>query len=108
MPKPLLPPTFSDLEPWVAWSLAKETERSHKRQASTQAELRQFYEAMLPRTQAVLTYLNQFSLDALPEEAKRLLYLALSLAEVSPAIELFGKVREDEVLDVARFVPDHE
>ncbi len=102
-----LPQGFQDLEPFLDWSLATEGERSAKRQASSMIELRAFYAAMLARMEAMLAYLEQFSLDALPPDAKRLLLLTLSLAEVSPAVELFGQPSVVDGYDIARFTPQH-
>lgn len=104
----VLPEAFVDLEPFAGWALTKETERSHKRQSSTIEEIRLFYHTLLPRMEAVLTHLNQFPLEAMPEKEQRLFNLTLALAEVAPAVELFGKPSEDEVFNVARFVPEHE
>ena len=104
----VLPQIFTDLEPFAGWALAKETERSRKRQSSTIEEIRAFYHTVLPRMEAVLTHLNQFPLEAMPEKEQRLFHLTLALAEVAPAVELFGKPSEDEVFDVARFIPEHE
>jgi hypothetical protein len=99
-----LPAQFQELEQWMAWSLATEQERSAKRQASTMEEIRAFYDAMLARMDAVLPYLDQFPVDALPEDAARLFYLTLSLAEVSLAVEQFGQPSVVDGYDVKRFV----
>jgi len=93
VPKSLLPEQFQELEQWMAWSLATEQERSAKRQASTMEEIRAFYDAMLARMDDVLPYLDQFPLDALPEDAARLFYLTLSLAEVLLAVEQDARLR---------------
>jgi hypothetical protein len=105
MPKPLLPEAFRDLEKWLAWSLATEPERSDKRQASTMTEIKSFYDAMLARMEEILPYLEQFSLDKMPADAQRLFYLTLSLAEVSPAVEMFGQPTVVDGYDIARFAP---
>ena len=105
MPELLLPAAFRDLEPWLAWSLETEQERSNKRQASTMDELHAFYDAMVARMGEVLPYLEQFSLDAMPANAQRLFLLTLSLAEVAPAIEQFGQPHVVDGYDVKRFVP---
>lgn len=105
MPESLLPAAFCDLEPWLAWSLATEPERSDKRQASTMDELRAFYDVMLARMEAVMLYLEQFSLDNMPANAQRLFLLTLSLAEVAPAIEQFGQPNVVDGYDVKRFTP---
>jgi hypothetical protein len=105
--KSLLPAQFRDLEQWLAWSLATEQERSRKRQASTMSDLKAFYDAMLARMEEVLPYLDQFAVEALPEDATRLFYLTLSLAEVAPAIEQFGQVSVVDGYDIKRVVMQH-
>lgn len=104
MSEALLPARFGDLEKWMAWSLATTQERSQKRQASSMADLKAFYDAMLARMDEVLPYLEQFPLDALPADATRLFYLTLSLAEVAPAIEQFGQPNVVDGFDIGRIV----
>jgi hypothetical protein len=87
----LLPPPFADLEPLAEkWSLATQNQREACRRASTPAEIRGLYDALLPRMDAVLDYLNQFTLENSPPEARRLMYLTFSLAEVAPYVECYG------------------
>lgn len=112
----VLPEPFKDLEPFVdTWALATETERNQKRLASAMTEIQAFYNAMMPRMEAVLTYLSQFPLDRIPEEVKtlpeetrRLFYLALAVAEVAPAVELYQQPGVIDGFDARRFVPEHE
>ena len=105
MPESGLPEAFRDLEPWLGWCLATEKERSDKRQASSQDELQAFYDALLTRMDAVFAYLAQFPPDELPAEAQRLFLLALSLAEVAPAIEQFGQPQVVDGYDIGRVTP---
>ena len=107
MPKSHLPKQFHGLEQWLAWSLATEQERSDRRQASTMDDIKAFYDAMLARMEEVLPYLDQFSVDALPEDATRLFYLMLSLAEVAPAVEQFGQPSVIDGYEVKRIVMQH-
>jgi hypothetical protein len=109
MSQGLLPQQFKDLEPFVsAWALATEKERTEKRYASTMAELQAFYDAMLPRMEAILDYLQQFTLDKMPAEVKRLFYLSLSMAEVASPVELFKQPTvPDTFADPGRLVPMH-
>jgi len=102
------PESFKDLEPLAAWALETETARSRKRQASTMAEIQAFYDALLPRMQAVLSYLNRFPPDGLPVQEARLFYLSLALAEVAPAVELFQQPSEPDTYPVEKFIPEHE
>ena len=107
MSESLLPTQFQELEQWIAWSLATEQERSARRQASTMKDIKTFYDAMLARMEAVLPYLDQFSVEDLPEDATRLFYLTLSLAEVAPAIEQFGQPSVVDGYDVKRIIIQH-
>jgi hypothetical protein len=44
---------------------------------------------MLPRIEAITTYLKQFPLDGMPAEAQTLFHLSLSLIEVANAVERY-------------------
>lgn len=107
MSNSLLPAQFRDLEQWMAWSLATEQERNRKRLASTMSDIKAFYGAMLARMAEVLPYLDQFPVEALPEDATRLFYLTLSLAEVAPAVEQFGQPGVVDGYDAKRFIAQH-
>ena len=109
MSERLLPESFQDLEPFAAaWSLATERDRNRKRLSSSMEEIQAFYEAILPRMEAVIAYLNQLPLDSMTVDAQRLMYLTLSLAEVAPAVELFKQPGVVDGYDASRFVPVHE
>ena len=83
----LLPADFADLEPFADWAQATETERNHKRIDGTQAGIEAFANAMLPRLDAICTYLDAYPPDAMPEDARRLYFMLLSVAEVAPSVE---------------------
>ena len=86
----MLPAEFSDLEPFVAgWCLDSEPERYAKRLSSTMDEIQAFYDAMMPRAEAAIQYLEKFPLDELPEDAFRLLKLLYSLILMSFAVEIW-------------------
>lgn len=87
----LLPAPFADLDPLTEkWSLATQQERENRRRSSTPTEIRTVYDTLLPRMDAMLDYLNQYTLDNLPEEAKHLMYLTFALAEVAPYVECYN------------------
>jgi hypothetical protein len=89
-----LPTQFADLEPFVAeWALPSETERYRKRLSTPMAEIQAFYDAIFPRANEVLDYLDQYTLDELPDEALNLLRLIYSLVCVSIAVEAWGQGR---------------
>ena len=86
----LLPAEFSDLEPWVEeWCLDGEPERYAKRLSSTMDEIQAFYDAVFPRAEAAMEYLDKFPLEDLPEDAFRLLKLLYSLILMSFAVEIW-------------------
>lgn len=84
-----LPPEFSDLEPFVnAWAKSSVNERLDARFGSSLAEVQSFYDVAIDRAGAMLEYLDQFRLDAMPEDAGRLMQLLLGLAHASVAVEI--------------------
>ena len=90
----LLPPEFSDLEPFVRdWCFDGEPQRYAKRLASTMAEIQEFYDALMPRTEDAIRYLETFPLDELPEDASRLLKLLYSLIVMSFPVEIWRQPR---------------
>lgn len=87
----VLPAAFRDLEPFAAsWCLATEPERWEQRLASTMAELQAFYDACFPRAEAAIEHCDQYDLDAMPDDATRLLQMLHSLALVSYATEVWN------------------
>jgi len=92
-----LPPQFSDLQPWVAdWALECERDRLAKLVAIEIADLRPFFDAMLPRIPAIKDYLDQFPLDAMPPQARTLFDLALTFMETAHPIDLNWKITDIE------------
>ena len=86
----MLPAEFSDLEPFVQdWCLDSEPERYAKRLSSTMDEIQAFYDAIMPRTEQAMCYLEKFPLDDLPVDAMRLLKLLYSLILVSFPVEIW-------------------
>jgi hypothetical protein len=86
----LLPAEFADLEPFVAgWCLDSEPERYAKRLGSTMDEIQAFYDAIMPRAEAAMQYLDKLPLGDLPEDAWRLLKLLYSLIVMSFAVEIW-------------------
>jgi len=105
----LLPEEFRDLERFVqVWSLPTQNEREATRRASSAQERQEFYDATVPRLASIVDYLNRLSLDAMPEDARRLFYLTLSLAEIAPNVELFkGSTTVPFSFEETRFVAVH-
>lgn len=103
----MLPADFADLEPLArTWSLATETQRNHQRLVSSMEEIAAFSEALLPQLDRIFGYLDQFPVEKMPPEANRLFYLALSLAEVAPALETYRQQRVIDGLAAERVIPN--
>ncbi len=108
----LLPRGFEALEPFVAdWVQPDAPARLAKRQASTIAEIRAFYDTILPLGEKVLAYLRGVPLGDMPADAERLLKLMLALAEVGPAVEWYNDPFVYDGFDIrrtryARKIPD--
>jgi hypothetical protein len=90
---PALPSEFADLEPFADWGLPTEGQRYAKRLSSTMDELQVFYDAAFPRLEAAVSYLEQFELDALRDDAKRLLWLFCALVTASFPVEVWRQAR---------------
>ena len=89
----VLPTDFADLEPFADWALETEAERYAKRLGSTMDELQTFYDAAFPRLEEATAYLDALDLNALPEDATRLLWLCYSLVNASFPVEVWRQPR---------------
>jgi hypothetical protein len=101
----LLPPAYADLEPFTAaWMLPDEKTRYDKLLATDMPELRAFYDAMLPRMEEIILYLNQFPLDAMPEDSRHLFDLAMTFMETAHPVDLRWKTTDiDDKFPADRF-----
>ena len=63
MDGPSLPEEFGDLQPYLEWALEPERARTEKRVASSMAEIRDFYDTVQPRLEAMIRYLEDFRDD---------------------------------------------
>jgi hypothetical protein len=103
-----LPAQFAELEGFLGWSLATERERTAKRQTSSMREIKAFYDAIVPRLDELLDYLNDFPQEDVSSDVQRLFLLSMSLAEIAPAVENFGQPSVIDGYDYSRFVPIHD
>lgn len=93
----MLPEQFAELEPFARdWALSDGGERYERRLASSMAELQAFYDAVFPRAEEMMSYLDQFELDDLPEKALHLMWLLYSLSIVSLAVDIFKQPKVPE------------
>ena len=91
-----LPAAFADLGSFEDWILPVERDRHRKRVTSDLATTRRFYDAMLPRMEAIVSYLNGRSWERLDDADRNLFVLAASFMEVSHPIELGWKSTDIE------------
>ena len=92
-PSVSLPAEFADLEPFAAWALPTERARYDKRISTSMDELQAFYDAAFPRLEDAIGYLEPFGMDALPDNAKHLLWLYCALMTVSFPVEVWRQPR---------------
>lgn len=89
-----LPQAFADLEPLVAdWALPTRAQRYEARLSKPYDELVRFYDAVAPRAEEAIAYLNGLDINALPDDATRLLHLLYSMILVSYAVNVFKQNR---------------
>ena len=90
---PTFPAEFADLEPFADWSLESERDRYARRLASSMDELQALYDTVFPRLADAMAYLDALDLNALPDDAKRLLWLCYSLVTASFSVEVWRQAR---------------
>ena len=89
-----LPEAFSELEPYVGdWALPTRAERYAARLNRPFPALVEFYDAIAPRAEEAIAYLDGLDINALPEDATRLLHLLNSMILVSYAVNVFKQNR---------------
>jgi hypothetical protein len=89
-----LPQAFSDLQPFVAdWALPTRAERYEARLSRPFDELVSFYDALAPRAEEAIAYLDGLDIDDLPDDATTLLHLLYSFILVSYAVNVFKQNR---------------
>ncbi len=88
---PALPKEFADLERFViaGWACPREHDRWTRRVKSSAAEIKDIYDTLLGRMDAIVAYLDHYPLDSVPEGDRPLFYLALAFMDVAPAWEVF-------------------
>ncbi len=92
-----LPPAYADLARFTPeWMLGNEKARYDKLLATSMADLRAFYDAMLPRMEEIILFLNRYPLDAMPEDAQHLFDLAMTFMETAHPIDLRWKTTDIE------------
>ena len=100
----LLPSDFADLERFAEqWALETERDRNAFRVQQSIEALDDYYQTVFPRMDAICDYIDQFSLDAMPPDAARLLRLGQMLMEVVPAAEVYRQPDVPNSFEFERF-----
>jgi hypothetical protein len=88
----LLPPGFEALAPFIdRWAVDTTAARLHARSTASMAEIRAFYDAMLPQAEAAIICIDQHDIRDLPAGHATLAKLVLSLAQAAVAVEMHGQ-----------------
>lgn len=108
-----LPVAFSDLEIFLDWALPSETQRRQKREASTMAEIRQFYDTMVAKLPAVFEHFKAAEAksggpDKVDDETKLLFTLMLAFADASLSIEVHRSPIVPDGMPGDMWKPEHE
>ena len=103
-----LPEGFDGLAPYLDWALEPERARTAKKVASSMAEIRAFYDAVMPRMEEIIACLDEVGIgDDMPLPARRLYLLSLSLVEVANLVEIYKRREVIEACDPLHFNPQH-
>ena len=103
-----LPEGFGDLAPYLDWALEPERARTAKKVASSMEKIGAFYDALMPRLDEIIAYLdNAGDGDERPAPAHRLYLLSLSLVEVANLVEIYKRHEIIEACDPLHFNPQH-
>jgi hypothetical protein len=100
---------FSDLQPWVPkWALDTEAERLTARAKADVSELREFYDAIAARLEAIIDHLNATPMAQLNAAQILLFQLAQMFFEVSLSVELMREPELAAMLPIDRLRFDIE
>ena len=89
-----LPERYAELEKnWGEWIIDSEPARTKLRFAKSDDELRAFYVALQPQLPALISFIGQHPIEALPADVKNLWWLVSSYIGVAVALEMYGSIR---------------
>ncbi|MFT4582792.1 MAG: hypothetical protein ACI8XZ_002546 [Gammaproteobacteria bacterium] len=103
---PCLPSAFPDLEDVAAvWALEGMAAQNQARLQHSIGEIDAFYQRMVKRMDAVMSYLQELPVSSPLSDPDRNLYnLACAYIEVAPAVELFRDPDVPDGFPVERFL----
>ena len=93
-------PDFDDLQKWIElWGLPHAHDRLARRVDSELSDLQAFHEAVSPRLETIIDYLNQFPVDGIPAADQPLAWMALAICEVDDALHTWKANNLDFISD---------
>lgn len=108
-----LPCAFRELEPYLDWALPTETLRRQKRESSTMEEIREFYDAVLPKVPAIMDHFRTAEQvsggsDNVDDGTKALFTLMLAFGCASLSVELHKSPIVPDGMPGDIWKPEHE
>ncbi|MGE3745300.1 MAG: hypothetical protein AB7G25_06265 [Sphingomonadaceae bacterium] len=108
-----MPEPFQDLGGFLDWALPTETLRRQKRESSTMEEIREFYDAVLPKVQAIMDHFRAAETesggpDKVDDDSKTLFTLMLAFACASLSVELHKSPVVPDGMPGDIWKPEHE
>ena len=95
-PTAMLPQGFEEFEPYLEWALPNHSDRAATKVASSYEQIKALYDFGMAddRIATALRHCDQYPLDAMPEDTRRLFLIVMSMAEVRPQVEMYGQVEQ--------------
>jgi len=104
-----LPEAFADLTRLAAhWAKPTEYQCSRRRWSASKEDFEILYDAIMPRLDAILSYMKSLPVKPIGEADRNLYWLACAFAEASPHHELYeGSAQVPHSFVAERFVAAH-
>lgn len=90
-PEPALPAGFEDLARFRDWMVPTDRGRIERRLSVPFTEVRAFYDEIVPELGRIMAYLQTRPPNDVSEQDANVLNLALSLVEISNAVEIYDQ-----------------
>lgn len=84
------PPGFEALREYADWVLWTEAERVEKQVTTSVEDLAAFYHGVFPHLGAMYDHLAEIPIEAMSDEDRTLLCLAISLMEIANGVEYYS------------------
>ena len=83
-------PDFSELKEFMdEWGDADAHQRLSKRTSAEFSDIKRFYDAVVPRLEEIIEFLNRFPVDDIPGEHRPLAWMALAACEMDDPVNVW-------------------